>query len=155
MPIPLTEPDDTELNMTPMIDIVFQLIVFFLLSLKFKSVDQRIESMLPKDRGPNPLPVFVPDEDTIKLKVFRRNASNPQKAYTLVKVDNAEQFRLPSGWQGRAKESPARIRAHDAVLAALRGAVGRRLAIYGGDPATVKGEIKAPRPGADRFPTAM
>ncbi len=38
----------SELNLTPMIDIVFQLLVFFLLTLNFKSVDRRIESMLPK-----------------------------------------------------------------------------------------------------------
>ncbi len=43
------EPAATELNMTPMIDVVFQLIVFFLLSLKFTTLDQRIENMLPQD----------------------------------------------------------------------------------------------------------
>ena len=47
----LAEGDDLELNMTPMIDIVFQLIVFFLLSLKFKTVDERLDALLPKDRG--------------------------------------------------------------------------------------------------------
>ncbi len=39
----------SELNLTPMIDVVFQLIVFFLITLKFTTLDQRIESMLPKD----------------------------------------------------------------------------------------------------------
>lgn len=40
-----------KLNMTPMIDVVFQLIVFFLCSMKFKSLDMKIEAFLPKDRG--------------------------------------------------------------------------------------------------------
>ena len=34
MAVEIPEGDDTEMNMTPMIDIVFQLIIFFLLSLK-------------------------------------------------------------------------------------------------------------------------
>lgn len=49
---PPLETANTELNMTPMIDIVFQLILFFLFNLRFKSIDFRIDSMLPKDRGP-------------------------------------------------------------------------------------------------------
>ena len=52
MSVDFPEPEETEMNMTPMIDIVFQLIIFFLLSLKFKTIDRRIDSQLPKDRGP-------------------------------------------------------------------------------------------------------
>ena len=40
-----------KLNMTPMIDVVFQLIVFFLVTMKFKTLDMKIEAFLPKDRG--------------------------------------------------------------------------------------------------------
>ena len=47
-----TDDGDLELNMTPMIDIVFQLIVFFMLQLKFKEIDRQIDSNLPRDRGP-------------------------------------------------------------------------------------------------------
>jgi len=152
MQISLNDPDETELNMTPMIDIVFQLIVFFLLSLKFKSVDERIESMLPKTQGTNVTPVFVPDEDLIKLKVFRREGDTPEKAYTLVKVDNAEQFRLPVGWRGRAKESPERVRRYGGVLAAIGAVIDRRLQAYGGGAGVVKGEIKAPPPRGGSVP---
>ena len=45
------EAEVTRLNMTPMIDVVFQLLVFFLCSMKFKSLDMKIEAFLPKDRG--------------------------------------------------------------------------------------------------------
>ena len=42
--------DDEEMpkpNMTPMIDVVFQLLVFFLVSMKFKTLDMKIEAFLP------------------------------------------------------------------------------------------------------------
>ena len=38
-------------NMTPMIDVVFQLLIFFLVNMKFKTLDMKIEAFLPKDRG--------------------------------------------------------------------------------------------------------
>ncbi len=44
-------PAKGEMNMTPMIDVVFQLIVVFLCSMKFKTLDQKIEAFLPKDVG--------------------------------------------------------------------------------------------------------
>jgi biopolymer transport protein ExbD len=41
----------SELNMTPMIDIVFQLLIFFMLSMHFKEVEGRLLSTLPKKSG--------------------------------------------------------------------------------------------------------
>jgi len=38
-------------NMTPMIDVTFQLIIVFLCSMKFRTLDQKLEAHLPKDRG--------------------------------------------------------------------------------------------------------
>jgi len=147
------EPDDTELNMTPMIDIVFQLIIFFLLSLKFKTVDQRIDAMLP-DRGMAPTPDFQAAETKIKLKVFRRDLEDPQRTYTLIKVDNAAQYRLPTGWRGRRVElekAPERVRQYDAVVASVQSEISKRLAIYGGAD-KVKGEISAPPPRGGAVP---
>ena len=150
----LPEPADTELNMTPMIDIVFQLIVFFLLTLKFKTVDRRIDAMLPKNVGMDISPEETPDEQKIKVKVFRRDVSDPERAYTLVKVDNDKQFKLPAGWRGRAKEGerPARLEQYDTVVRAVQAEVSRRLAIYGGDPLQIKGEIVAPLPRGGAVP---
>ena len=42
---------DPHPDMTPMIDIVFQLLIFFLVSMKFKTLDMKIDAFLPKDRG--------------------------------------------------------------------------------------------------------
>ena len=43
--------EEAELDMTPMIDIVFQLLIFFLLSAKFIALEGQLSSYLPKDRG--------------------------------------------------------------------------------------------------------
>ena len=40
-----------DMNMTPMIDIVFQLMIVFLCSMKFRTLDMKIEAFLPKDVG--------------------------------------------------------------------------------------------------------
>ena len=146
------EAPETELNMTPMIDIVFQLIIFFLLSLKFKTIDRRIESMLPDDRGTAIRPAFPEDEQKIKLKVFRRHIGDPEAAYTLIKLDNARQFRLPAGWKGRAQESAARIALYDRTYAAIQAALEERLAALGGVAGDVKGEIVAPPPRGGAVP---
>ena len=36
------------MNMTPMIDVVFQLIVVFLCSMKFRTLDQKVDAFLPE-----------------------------------------------------------------------------------------------------------
>ena len=72
--------EDTAMNMTPMIDICFQLIVFFMLTLKFKSIDKRFESLLP-NRGQQARPaVLVPAAGCQQLvvqlgDVLRRDVS--------------------------------------------------------------------------------
>ena len=150
----LPEPEDTELNMTPMIDIVFQLIIFFLLSLKFKTVDHRIDAMLPHGEGIDISPRIKDEEPRIKIKVFRRELGDPLRAYTLLKVANSRQFRLPAGWRGRRVEEqhPDRLHEYDAVVAALQQEIHRRLALYGGSIEDVHGEIAAPLPRGGAVP---
>ncbi|HEX7899874.1 MAG TPA: biopolymer transporter ExbD [Planctomycetota bacterium] len=40
-----------QLNMTPMIDVVFQLLIFFMLTMHFQEVEGKMLSQLPKDKG--------------------------------------------------------------------------------------------------------
>lgn len=42
---------ETEINMTPMIDVIFQLVLFFVFSMKFLAFEGQINAFLPKDRG--------------------------------------------------------------------------------------------------------
>jgi biopolymer transport protein ExbD len=59
-------------NMTPMIDVTFQLIVVFLCSMKFRTLDQKIEAFLPKDVGLSTAPASAEVETKIIVKLRRR-----------------------------------------------------------------------------------
>ena len=52
MPIVQVEEAKLELNMTSMIDVVFQLLIFFLVTLHIPDTEQMIETDMPKARGP-------------------------------------------------------------------------------------------------------
>ena len=54
------EEQPLELNMTPMIDVIFQLLIFFMCSLHFKSLEGKLVSYLPMDRGLQQAPVDLP-----------------------------------------------------------------------------------------------
>ena len=43
--------EDVEMELTPMIDIVFNLLIFFMVATKFKSTEGFIKAFLPKNRG--------------------------------------------------------------------------------------------------------
>ncbi len=43
-------------NMMPMIDVIFQLLIFFMLSMHFREVEGKLLSQLPKGKGPHPAP---------------------------------------------------------------------------------------------------
>ena len=43
--------DEVDLDLTPMIDIVFQLLIFFMCATKFRTPEGLIEAYLPKNRG--------------------------------------------------------------------------------------------------------
>jgi len=130
--------------MTPMIDIVFQLLVFFLLTLKFKTIDERIDSMLPRERGPLDVPVFPPEILKIKVKVFRHGLetpATPDDDRTRIRVDDTAEFDLPPRAKGR-----------EPVLAGLRAVIERKLAAHGGLAREVRGEIVAPPPKGGAVP---
>lgn len=44
-----------EINMTPMIDVIFQLVLFFVFSMKFLAFEGQINAFLPKNRGNDPV----------------------------------------------------------------------------------------------------
>lgn len=43
--------DESKLDMTPMIDVTFLLLIFFMVATKFKTKEGSLKSYLPKDRG--------------------------------------------------------------------------------------------------------
>ena len=60
--------DESRLEMTPMIDVTFLLLIFFLTTIRFKSLEGKLAAYLPKGHGPDttaPLP--DPMQLTVKL----------------------------------------------------------------------------------------
>ena len=48
------EREDCEMEMTPMIDVTFLLLIFFMCTLKFKTLEGKLGAYLPKEVGVNP-----------------------------------------------------------------------------------------------------
>ncbi|MFO7900591.1 MAG: biopolymer transporter ExbD [Planctomycetota bacterium] len=65
---------DSKLQMTPMIDIVFQILVFFFVASKFRIPEGELEAYLPKDQGPaKKLEVLTPEpEIRVTIRATRR-----------------------------------------------------------------------------------
>jgi biopolymer transport protein ExbD len=149
--MPLKQPttDEAGLNMTPMIDIVFQLILFFMFNMKFKALDHRIDTQIPKDRGIQATATFVDPIPAIKVALFRRDDDKPDRAYTLVKVADKE-YPIPrvkfvgtdpfhdEGEHDKRRAAFTKIKDHIARLSAANK--------------ELKGEIDAPPPKGGLVP---
>jgi biopolymer transport protein ExbD len=48
-----SEIGEAELNLAPMIDVVFLLLIFFVCTMSFRVIEGRLDTQLPKDVGPN------------------------------------------------------------------------------------------------------
>jgi biopolymer transport protein ExbD len=72
------------INITAMVDVIFCLCLFFMCSFKFKQLEGKIDTWLPKDRGVfNTAPQKVVLEE---IRVFLR--WDPQRSVTIRKVGN-------------------------------------------------------------------
>jgi biopolymer transport protein ExbD len=74
MPLRTESLDEPSLNLTPMIDIVFLLIIFFMVGTRFSEIEQKFDVELPvaspvqpMSRQPDPLVVTVTSDGQISL----------------------------------------------------------------------------------------
>ncbi len=67
----LKVPDEMKGDMTPMIDVVFQLLIFFMLTIKFKVLEGKLSAYLPKDVGVNQSDAVPKEKVEIVLKIER------------------------------------------------------------------------------------
>jgi biopolymer transport protein ExbD len=83
--------DEAKMDMTPMIDVVFQLIIFFMCNIKYKTLEGRLDAFLPKDVGVNSVPADQP----------------PEKVEVVIKVVEAGERRDPKDqnlpWSGQGR----------------------------------------------------
>ncbi|MBI2932472.1 MAG: biopolymer transporter ExbD [Planctomycetes bacterium] len=56
-----------ELNMTPMIDVVFQLLIFFMLSMRFRAIEGKLITTLPQDKGLQSSTVLSPELEEVRI----------------------------------------------------------------------------------------
>ena len=59
--------EDLKPNLTPMIDIIFQLLIFFVLTAKFIAFEGQLQAYLPKDRGLQPTSPVLSQNVTLFL----------------------------------------------------------------------------------------
>jgi hypothetical protein len=154
MAMAVPEVEDTQLNMTPMIDVVFQLVTFFLLTLKFTTPEGRIDSELPKDRGLAPTPTIIKDFENIKVKLFRKNKENLDEAATKIKIGNNWEIMLPKGrWPTDSNSEAAKNfqKEYDKILGTIVAKIKEEWQKQNNSP-EVHGEISAPPPDGPAVP---
>jgi len=144
--------DDTSLNMTPMIDITFQLIVFFMLTLKFPSVSSRFETQLPH-RGPRSDPVELVPFQEITVSLFRKDTEKDKaEHFTRVRVGQKLTVDLPKGpWRSDSGYEGSRRAEEDKLFRQVSEAIGAAWEQQGRSP-EIKGEIKTPPPTGQLVP---
>jgi len=129
---------DSALNMTPMIDIVFQLILFFLLNLRFKSLDYRFDTQLPTNHGINVDNHIVDQPPKLTVSLMRLDDAEPALARTKIKFAGSEWI-LPA--HGTYEEREITFASLRQKLAAIAKATG-----------LVEGVIKTPAPSGASVP---
>jgi biopolymer transport protein ExbD len=75
-----SEENPVNINITPLVDIIFCLCVFFMVSFKFKQLEGKFETWLPKEKGFEGMPLKAVIEeirvalfwDDVNLKVVRK-----------------------------------------------------------------------------------
>jgi biopolymer transport protein ExbD len=117
------------LNMTPMIDVVFQLLIFFMLTMQFREVEGKLLSHLPKTHGPHSAPnPTVLDEVRIvvcaggDLDGHHRDKGFHEKSLKDGAVCRVQVERTDVGDVARTETRPSALAANRAVY---RGAAER------------------------------
>jgi biopolymer transport protein ExbD len=159
--VPRRIPEDAKLEMTPMIDVTFLLLIFFLATLRFKTLEGRLDAYLPPD-GPNPTEAIEPRTPLdLVIKVIEpgsrltlrgeawsegdgryRYASDRVIGYTLgpADFDSFDQLeaRLKSLGQ-QAESTPIKLDAKDGVVQSEAVQVLDSLAAHGWKEVVIRG----------------
>ena len=117
-------------DMTPMIDVVFQLLIFFLVTMKFKTLDMKIEAFLPKDVGLAQTLATPEEKPKVVAILKRRVTGGVLEASTRVKLQNQRIGTSDNEdtWGLLTQKAEETLKRHVS---------------NGGDPADVKGEVDA------------
>ncbi len=79
------EGEDVEMDMTPMIDVSFQLLIFFILTINFPVQEGNLSTFLPKDRG-----MQKTESKKKQLDQFKASLSyDPSQGLTTIDISGA------------------------------------------------------------------
>ncbi len=111
------EPASTELNLTSMIDVVFQLLIYFIVGTSFAMGEQSYRMDLPERKGASTIDPLELDEEPVTVEVLGGGRITiPGPWNSPVSVENLTPFltaRLSDGLI--TSETPIRIRPRAAV----------------------------------------
>ncbi len=121
-----------ELQMTPMIDVTFLLLIFFMCTLKFKVLEGKLGAYLPKDVGVNPQDAEPKEKVDIRLDVVTvgnkmryDNESRRAVPYTQADADNDLRFFYDDSRVVRYTVGPKRFTDLAEVTKALQSILAR------------------------------
>ena len=80
--------EKSELEMTPMIDVTFLLLIFFMCTLKFKTLEGKLAAYLPKDVGVNQSDAEPIEKVEILVRVKKDRGTQQKLTGTKLKPGN-------------------------------------------------------------------
>jgi len=109
--------EEVEMQMTPMIDVTFLLLIFFMCSIKFKLLDGKMAAYLPRDVGVNATPA---EEMMEKIEVAMKLNESVKLGFT-IEINTKKMRGLKHfyndirGFRERDPEAKVTIYAHKGV----------------------------------------
>src|SRR5262245_30012789 len=83
------------INVTPLVDIIFCLCVFFMISFKFKQIEGKFDAWLPKGKGSEGMPVGTVMHKEIRVAILWDEANQQSiRKYGVTKLTPEEDERL-------------------------------------------------------------
>ncbi len=114
--------EETKPNLTPMIDVVFLLLIFFML-MKFKTYEEKLDSHLPQDEGMMDTDPDVQENLTIQLNPY--SEQDPTRIVIQGVNQQGETRITPIPWRGEDRQEGDRTveAAHPAMFEELESGV--------------------------------
>ncbi len=81
-------------DMTPMIDVTFQLLIFFMLTIEFKTLEGKLAAYLPKDVGPNPTKQEPVEDIDLHIELVQPGTTVLAKDHGIAWTEGAGDFAL-------------------------------------------------------------
>jgi biopolymer transport protein ExbD len=88
--------EEVRLSITPLIDVTFLLLIFFMCAMKFKTLERKVAAFLPKDRGLAKTKIKLEEKQKIQVELKRTKEETETRVKLLdaqIGIDD-EGFRL-------------------------------------------------------------